>query len=73
MILLPSLSIVALAASSLVSASLANALEIPSTVKHATDFAFDLFSGPTLQDDTSAKSPSQLDYTTGGGVPLVDF
>jgi hypothetical protein len=69
MILPPSLSIVAFAASGLLSASLASALEVPNTVRRATDFAFDLFSGPTLQDDTSAKSPSQLDYTTGGGVP----
>jgi len=69
MVLLPSLPIVAFVASSLLSAPLASALEVPNAVRRATDFAFDLFSGPTLQDDTSAKSPSQLDYTTGGGVP----
>jgi catalase len=38
-------------------------------VKRAADFSFDLFSGPQLQDETSTKSPSELEYTTGGGVP----
>ena len=69
MIVPPSLLIVAFAASGLLSAPLASALEVPNVVRRVTDFAFDLFSGPTLQDDTSAKSPSQLEYTTGGGVP----
>lgn len=40
-------------------------------VKRAADFSFDLFSGPQLQDETSTKSPSELEYTTGGGVPYV--
>jgi len=47
----------------------ADALDVSKTAKRATDFAFDLFNGPTLQDETSTKSPSELYYTTGGGVP----
>lgn len=38
-------------------------------VRRAADYTFDLFSGPKVQDETSAKPPSELYYTTGGGVP----
>ncbi|KAF8576416.1 catalase-domain-containing protein [Ramaria rubella] len=30
---------------------------------------FDIFQGPALQEESASKSPDQLDYTTGGGVP----
>ena len=64
-----SVFITAFAASGLLSAPSANALDVSKTVKRASGFAFDLFSGPKLQDETSTKPPSELDYTTGGGVP----
>jgi hypothetical protein len=51
------------------SALSANALDVAKAARRATDFTFDLFNGPTLQDETSTKPPSELDYTTGGGVP----
>lgn len=69
MIFSSALSIAAITAAGFVSAPLANALDVGQAVKRATDFTFDLFSGTNLQDDTSTKAPSDLDYTTGGGVP----
>jgi hypothetical protein len=67
--LVSALSIVAFATSGLLSASPANALDFTQAAKRATDFTFNLFSGPELQDQISTESPSQLFYTTGGGVP----
>jgi hypothetical protein len=69
MILASALSITAFAASSVLLVPPAKALDVTSAARRAADFAFDLFSGPTLQDETSTKPPSALDYTTGGGVP----
>lgn len=63
---LPRVSAIAFVASASLSV---HALDIGSAVKRATDYTFDLFSGPNLQDETSTKSPSNLEYTTGGGVP----
>ncbi|KZP34022.1 catalase-domain-containing protein [Athelia psychrophila] len=34
----------------------------------AANYTFDLFQGVNLQDDTASKAPSDLYYTTGGGV-----
>lgn len=39
----------------------------------AANYTFDLFQGITLQDDTASKAPSELYYTTGGGVECVIF
>lgn len=69
MISLSTLAFITLAASASHIVPQSNALDIGQTVKRATDFSFDLFSGSKVQDDTSTKSPSELDYTTGGGVP----
>jgi hypothetical protein len=69
MVLTSTFSILAFAASGFLSVPPANALDVAQAAKRASDFTFDLFSGPTLQDETSAKPPSELDYTTGGGVP----
>lgn len=65
--LVSALSVVICAAS--LTAPSANALDVGNAVKRATDFTFDLFSGLSLQEETSAKSRSELEYTTGGGVP----
>jgi hypothetical protein len=54
---------------SLLSAASVYAEGLSGNVKRADDFTFDLFSGPDLQDDTASKAPSELEYTTGGGVP----
>lgn len=43
------------------------ALDAPSA-KRAEDYTFDLFSGPNLQDASSAKFANEMFYTTGGGV-----
>lgn len=45
------------------------ALCIASSV--SANYTFDLFEGTALQDEVANKSPSELDYTTGGGVPCV--
>lgn len=37
----------------------------------SANYTFDLFEGTALQDEVANKSPSELDYTTGGGVPCV--
>ena len=37
----------------------------------SANFTFDLFDGTTLQDEVANKSPTELDFTTGGGVPYV--
>lgn len=63
------LSLTAFATFGQLSALSASALDVAKTTKRATDFTFNLFNGPTIQDETSTKPPSQLDYTTGGGVP----
>lgn len=59
-------SVIAFAASASVPI---HALDVGAAVRRATDYTFDLFSGPNLQDQTSTQSPSELEYTTGGGVP----
>ena len=71
MILSFHLSLTAFAAFGHLSALSANALDVANTARRATEFTFNLFNGPTIQDETSTKSPSELDYTTGGGVPWV--
>jgi hypothetical protein len=63
-----SVLIMAFMASGLLSAPSVNALDVSNMVKCATGFAFNLFSSPKLQDKTLTKPPSELDYTTGGGV-----
>lgn len=64
--ILSRVSVIAFVASASVSV---HALDVGGAVKRATDYTFDLFGGPNLQDETAAKSPSDLEYTTGGGVP----
>ena len=65
---LPRVSAIAFVASASLSVH-AFDVGLGAAVKRATDYTFDLFSGPNLQDEASAKSPSDLEYTTGGGVP----
>lgn len=69
MVLFSSLSTAAFAGSILLAAAPAYSLDANQALRRAADFTFDLFSGPKLQDETSEKSPSELYYTTGGGVP----
>lgn len=37
----------------------------------AANYTVDFFQGTSLQDDTATKAPSELYYTTGGGVECV--
>ncbi|KAF9516925.1 hypothetical protein BS47DRAFT_1390250 [Hydnum rufescens UP504] len=60
--LVPALSLVALAASVSLSVSPASASTDP-------PFTFDLFTGPQVQDKTSELSAPEVEYTTPGGIP----
>lgn len=46
-----------------------DALDAGEAISHAAGFTFNLFDGVNLQDGISANPTSDLDYTTGGGVP----
>lgn len=63
------LPLAALVASGLLYSPSANALDVAQAAKRAAGYTFNLFTGPQLLDQTSAEPPTQLFYTTGGGVP----